>query len=91
MSATLRLEKHHRGLYFLLVDVNDGSRSVIIQTDWDYPGVASNFGFVACECGETDGTVDCPHHTARDMISRAYTYLCEHEGKTIEDPGYLDS
>lgn len=61
----------------------DGS-SEFIQTDWEYPSTASRFGFVPCECGQTDGTVDCEHKTATQMISAAYDYLVEHEGETVE-------
>lgn len=28
------------------LESEDGSKSVLIQTDWDWPGVASNFGFL---------------------------------------------
>lgn len=61
-----------------------------IQTDWDYPGVASTFGWTPCkECRETDGTVDCAHHTASEMISSAREWLDDHIGKTVDDPGYF--
>lgn len=51
----------------------------LIQSDWDYPGVASALGFVPCECGATDGTIDCPHKTAAEMIGAAYDYLEERQ------------
>ena len=63
---------------------NDPADTVLIQTDWDYPGVASNMGLQPCHCGETDGTVDCPHKTASDMISAAYDFIREHDGETFE-------
>ena len=56
--------------------VNDDGRAVLVQTDWDYPGVAASFGWSirsvrpttranvgmlpACDHAHTDGTVDCP-------------------------------
>lgn len=58
--------------------------SLFIQSDWDYPGTASTFGFIPCECGFTDGTVDCAHKTATEMISAAYDYLVEHVGESVE-------
>ena len=70
--------------------VADDGREVAFQTDWDWPGLASNFGYVSCECGRTDGTVDCPHKTASRMIADAYDFLLEHEGETVEAPGYFD-
>lgn len=69
---------------------NDTGETVLIQTDWDYPGIASSFGWMACECGETDGTVDCPHRTATEMISDAADYLDDNIGETIDDPGYFE-
>ena len=68
----------------------ENGESVLIQTDWDYPGTASSFGWQACECGETDGTVDCPHRKASDMIAEAGNYLDDHIGNIIDDPGYFN-
>lgn len=70
--------------------VNDNGRDVLIQTDWDYPGVASTFGWCPCECGFTDGTVDCEHRTADDMIQEASQYILDHIGDTVDDPGYFN-
>lgn len=56
-----------------VLTAEDG-RSVLVQTDWDYPGVASSFGFnladvqvmnrryyglAACQHDGTDGTIKC--------------------------------
>ena len=70
-------------------DYQDEANTVLCQTDWDWPALASNTGFVPCECGATDGTVDCPHHKASDMIAAAYDWLEEHEGQLFDDPGYF--
>lgn len=59
--------------------------TILIQSDWDYPGVASRTGFVPCSCGATDGTVDCPHRTASDMISAAYDWLRDRDGESFPD------
>ena len=80
------LEGDH-GTY--LIEADDG-RTVLIQTDWDYPGVASVFGWSPCPCGKTDGTVDCPHRTASEMIAEASQFLDAHIGETAEDPGYFE-
>lgn len=67
-----------------------GSGSALIQTDWDYPSIAATFGYVPCNCGHTDGTVDCAHKTADQMIGEAQEYLDEHVGDIADDPGYFD-
>jgi len=72
---------------FLLV-AEDG-RNLLCQTDWDFPGLACTFGWSPCPCGETDGTVDCPHRSADDMIADARDFLQERVGETTDDPGYF--
>ena len=74
------------GTYLL---VADEGREILIQADWDFPGVASTFGWVPCECGHTDGTVACAHKTASRMIVDAAEYLEDHVGDCVEDPGYF--
>jgi len=70
--------------------VAENGRSILVQTDWDYPGLAMNFGWVPCpECGFTDGTVDCKHRRASEMIAEAADYLDDHIGESFEDPGYF--
>ena len=77
-----------------LVTAEDG-RDILIQTDWDYPGVASTFGWSPCKgcrqnCkGATDGTVDCKKRKATDMICRAGAWLSDHDGAVADDPGYF--
>ena len=69
----------------------DDGRTVHIGTDWDYPSIASNLGWRPCDkCRATDGTVDCEHKTASEMIAEAHDFLDEHEGESFEDPGYFD-
>lgn len=64
---------------------NEPADTVLIQSDWDFPGVASRTGFVPCECGCTDGTVDCEHHTAGDMIAAAYDWLEARNGGSFPE------
>ena len=47
----ITLERGDYGFLYLLV-AEDG-REILIQSDWDYPGTASTFGWVPCECGRT--------------------------------------
>lgn len=74
-------------------------QSVLIQTDWDWPSVASTFGWTIasvqdngpCDHGYTDGTIDCSEcgHTASTFIARAGEWLDDHDGATADDPGYF--
>ena len=80
------LESGPYGTYLL---VNDDGQELLVQTDWDYPGVASNLGWSPCH-GDTDGTVDCScGKRARDLIASAAEFLDDHIGESFEDPGYF--
>lgn len=83
----LHFNRRYAPVGFLIVRDGAGPMddSVLIQSDWDYPGVASRTGFVPCDCGATDGTVDCAHHTAFDMISAAYDWLEQRDGLSFPD------
>lgn len=74
---------------FCVARVDNLDDDIFVQSDWDFPGLASTFGWVACDCRETDGTVDCEHRTASEMISEAHDYLQDHDGDEVEDPGYF--
>ena len=77
-----------------IVNLDNESDTILIQVDWDYPSVASAFGWVnPCTCGSSDGTVDCKTCglTAGDMIQSAMEYLDDNADYiTAEDPGYFD-
>lgn len=87
-SHVIRLESGQFGWDYV---IRCGSKELLIQTDWDYPGVASAFGWIACTCGETDGTVDCSHKTASQMIQDAQKFLdgIADTDTTAIDPGYF--
>jgi hypothetical protein len=68
---------------------DNSTETILIDYDWDFPDLASNWGFVACECGETDGTVNCKHRKTGDMISAAFDWLEDHQGEAVNDPGYF--
>lgn len=57
---------------------------VFIQSDWDYAGLASSLGWCPCECGHTDGTVNCAHRTVSEMLSEAFDYLAERDGQIFD-------
>jgi len=80
--------------YFILLDSETGE-TVLFQTDWDYPGLASYFGWRPCDCvpSYTDGTIDCPvcGKSYHEMILDAGAFLDDHIGDELEDdPGYFD-
>jgi hypothetical protein len=80
-------------------DTRDEANTVPVQTDWDYPGIASTFGWTpepdpgGCTHDGTDGTVDCTTcgRTASEMIAEAQEFLDDHLGTVVEDPGYFDA
>jgi len=84
----MMISLHDAGYGAFLLVAEDG-REILLQTDWDYPGVAATFGWFPCFCGATDGTVDYPHRTARAMIADAHEFLLAHIGDTAEDLGYF--
>jgi len=97
----VRITWSTEGRYYAGEIVNDtDSRTVCIQTDWDFPGVADTFGWSTrdvqsgqgeCDHSETDGTVDCSCGvTASDFISAAAEWLDGNDGATVDDPGYFD-
>jgi hypothetical protein len=63
--------------------------SILYQSDWDFPGLASLLGFTPCDCGRTDGTVDCEHKTASEMICEAADFLDDRVGDTFNSKKYL--
>ena len=63
---TITLRDGDFGSYLLVAE--DG-QEYLIQTDWDYPGIASTFGWTPCRCEATDGTVSCAHKQAGQMIA----------------------
>lgn len=77
--------------YFILRDSITGC-TLLFQTDWEYPSLATAFGWQPCH-RSTDGTIDCPEcgKTASEMIAEATAYLDEHVGDVLDyDPGYFD-
>ncbi len=82
----ITLQEGNFGTFCLVAD--DGQQ-ILVQTDWDFAGLASTFGWSACFCGVTDGTVDCEHRTAGEMIADAHNFLRAHTGDETDDPGYF--
>lgn len=80
------------GCYLILApEKTSGVNTLLVQTDWDFPGVAGTFGWQACPCGFTDGTVDCKHKTASEMIRDAAEFLdsIADTETFVDDPGYF--
>jgi len=65
-------------------DPADDKTTVLVQTDWDYPGVASAMGWQPCYCGATDGTIDCKHRKTITMINEAYDFIVDHEFESFD-------
>lgn len=71
-GATKKLKRPY---YPVPGQINYEDHSLLIQTDWDYPGVARTFGWA----GEDD------------QISAAFDFLSDNIGATADDPGYFAS
>ena len=56
----------------------------LIQSDWDFPGVATAMGWEACSCGSTDGTVDC------EACNRDATAMIGEAGEFIRDRAHIE-
>ncbi len=82
----IRLRENHAGTFLLVARNGD---DILFQSDWDFPSLASTFGWCPCPCGTTDGTVDCAHRTRSDMIAEAWDFLDAHVGDIVDDPGYF--
>ena len=83
----VRLEQGPEGspnFCFGLYDVETGECLNFVQSDWDYAGLASSLGWAPCDCGRTDGTVNCEHRTVSEMLSEAFDYLSERDGEEFE-------
>ena len=74
---------------FLIVQDNgdpyEEKDSILIQTDWDYPGIASTMGWTPCACGETDGPIDCQHRKTGEMINEAWEFIKTRDGKSFPE------
>jgi hypothetical protein len=84
----IRLERVQFG-YFLVVNVDTGE-DLLVQGEFDFPPLASTFGWSTCHpC--TDGTINCHEcgATPGELISSAVDFLDDHIGDTAEDPGYF--
>ena len=87
------IEKPRSAPCGFLIVAEDG-RDILVELDWDQPSIASNLGYVPCkkcldDMENHDGTVDCAHKTAGEMISGAYDFLMDHLEEPFDDPGYF--
>ncbi len=78
-----------------------GKHSILVQDDLACPGVARSFGWDIydvqsdqwgqCNHQSTDGTIRCNvcDVAASQFIASAVEWLRNHDGATVEDPGYF--
>jgi len=83
-----------RGTIFVRVKqppIDENRDTVLVQTDYDFPGIASTFGWKGPCHPDTDGTVTCRvcGKTPGELIASASRFLERHIGRVREDPGYL--
>jgi len=82
----ITLEEGICGTYVVRAETGE---SLLIQLDWDFPGLAATFGWRPCFCGGTDGTIDCPHKSTSELLAAARTFLDSNLGESSDDPGYF--
>jgi hypothetical protein len=81
--------------------VADDGRDLLAQTDWEWPAIATTFGWSVssvehngqeCTHDGTDGTIQCQECGCQpgDFIKAARQWLDDNDGATAEDPGYFD-
>jgi len=83
LMTKILIEREHCSFLITLLDENK-EPSILVQTDWEYPAFASDLGWSPCDCGDTDGTVDCKHKTASQMICEAKQVLLDACGTVVE-------
>lgn len=87
--AYIHFDSSYAPCGFLIVrdgyDPYSETDSVLIQTDWDFPGVATSMGWPGCHDG-TDGTIECPEcgKPANEMIAEAYDYIADNAGLSFD-------
>jgi hypothetical protein len=82
--ASVYFDRKYAPVGFLIVEKGGdpyADETLLIDSDWDFPGVACGMGWQPCLCGRTDGTVDCKgcNRTASDMIAEAYDFIEAHQ------------
>jgi len=71
-----------------LLRAEDG-RTILVQVDWDFPGVASTFGWSPPPGTMTDDTGTLAEKSLSTVIGDARDFLHERAGSTADDPGYF--
>ena len=78
--ATIHFDSNYAPCGFLIVKTDgnpyNDADTVLIQTDWDYPSVASRMGFdgdlIDCETCRTN---------VETVLTKAYEFIRENQGK----------
>ena len=90
---TVERDPDYAPIGYLIVEEGYGTRdeehTALVQYDWDFPSLASSLGYEPCECGGSDGTVDCCDKTASEMIEDAADWLDAHLGEPFDGSDYF--
>jgi len=71
-----------------LLHAQDG-RTILVQTDWDFPGVAESFGWSPPTGTTIDPTGNLTEDGLSVVIGDARDFLHERACSTADDPGYF--
>ncbi len=71
-----------------LLQAEDG-RTILVQVDWDFPGLAETFGWSIPAGIEFDDTGKVAEESLVTVIADARDFLHERAGASTTDPGYF--
>lgn len=57
--------------------------------DFDVTSLVWHLAGSGCECGESDGSVDCDCGTTMEFFEDALEWIDHNDGEVFEDPGYF--
>jgi len=67
----------------------EDSRAILVQVDWDFPGIAETFGWSPPPGAVTDSTGNFAEEALSAIIGHARDFLHERVGSIADDTGYF--
>ena len=83
---TITLLEADCGMFLLRAE---DDRTILVQTDWDFPGVAETFGWSPPAGTLIDHVGKFAEESLSTVIGDARDFLHERAGSMTSDPGYF--